>query len=310
MPDAFSSLDWIGWETVAIAALVAVVCVLAVRRPYASWRGAVLRLVIVALAIVATFGYFELSQERDRTAERRAVATRQADLAIRALAPGSPLACLDGDAGEAVETACEQAIFARPDTVAAAVVYMTAKLSLLADADRLVGLDDEEFAASLAGLRRALALDRYGIAAHVLATREGCNAESCRAFAWFADPTALKANLKAAAFDGYVARHAADWNKQPEAAPEPAKPPSPADVPQASAAPPGTAPSFAGRYDFPSAASIPPVSIMNKEPPRPPEGNVAAAPSAPSATPPAQPGAPEAMPMPPKRPQTQGSEPR
>src|SRR3954447_11631923 len=100
MPDALSSLDWISWETVAIAALVAVVCVLAVRRPYASWRGAGLRLVIVVLAIVATLGYFELSQDREMTTERRALATRQADLAIRALAPGSPLACLDGDAGE------------------------------------------------------------------------------------------------------------------------------------------------------------------------------------------------------------------
>jgi hypothetical protein len=309
MSNALAELDALGasgWEILAVAALVAVMCVLLVRRPYASWRGAVLRLVIVALAVVATFGYFRLADDRDQDADRRALAARQADLASRALTPGSPLACLDGDAGETVETACEQAIFARPDTVAAAVVYMTAKLSLLSDADRLVGLDDEEFAASIAGLRRALALDRYGIAAHVLATREGCNAESCRAFAWFADATALKANLKADAFDAYVARHAADWNKEP--AKEPSKLPSPTDVPQASAAPPGQpTTSFAGRYDFPSAASIPPVSIMNKEPPRPPEADVAAAPSA---TPPAESAAPQTMPMPPKRPQTQGTAPR
>jgi hypothetical protein len=59
---------------------------------------------------------------------------------------------------------------------------------------------------------------------------------------------------------------------------------------------------LSSRYDFPSAASIPPVSIMNKEPPRPPEDAQAQTPQ--------QPQAQQQTPIPPKRPQTQGAAPR
>ena len=54
------------------------------------------------------------------------------DLATRALAPGSALACLDTIAGETVENACEKALFASPEATAAAVSYVAAQLSLLA----------------------------------------------------------------------------------------------------------------------------------------------------------------------------------
>ena len=37
------------------------------------------------------------------------------------IAPGSALSCLDELAGEAVETACEKAVFASPESVASAV---------------------------------------------------------------------------------------------------------------------------------------------------------------------------------------------
>lgn len=289
-----------GWEMGAIAALVGFVCMLLVRSS-SRWRGALIRLTVVVVAVSATVGAFRLLADRDHDQERRAWQARQADLVARALTPGLPLACLDGDAGEAVETACEKAIFARPDITAAAVSYVTARLSLLADAFEL---DDGDLPASAAGLRRAIELDRYGIAAHVLATRDGCSVETCPAFAWVEDPTALKANLKARAFDGYVQRYEAAW-KQAE---EPAKPPPAAEVPQASnASPDQPASAFSSRYDFPSAASIPPVSIMNQEPPRPPEGQ--AAPQEPQTSQAPQAPQPQ-MPVPPKRPQTQGAAPR
>jgi hypothetical protein len=300
MSEALSSLDVLDWNTAAVAALVALLCAIVVRRSSSRWAGALLRVAVAVVAVAATFGWFQISAERQQAAALRAWQVRHAELAAHALAPGSPLACLNGDAGEAVETACEKAIFARPETVAAAVTYVAARLSLLADAFAL-GSDDEEFKASLAGLRRALELDRYGIAAHVLAVRDGCNVEACRAFAWVEDPTALKANLKAQAFDGYVAHHSADWAKSVEPAKPSAQAPQAnvpqAEAPQANAAPPPIVP-FASRYDFPSAASIPPVSIMNKEPPRPPEPGAAA---------PQEQPATGAMPMPPKRPQTQGA---
>jgi hypothetical protein len=291
--------DGFSWETGAIAALVGFVCMLLVRSS-SRWQGALLRLTVFVVAVTATVGYFRWADDRDAATERRALQVRQADLAARALTPGSPLACLDGDAGETVETACEKALFARPEITAAAVTYITARLSLLADA---LSLNDEELAPTVAGLRRALELDRYGIAAHVLANRDGCNVEACPAFAWVDDPTALKANLKARAFDGYVQRYEAAWkNEEAAKGPAVASTAPPTDEPAADATP-GHSP-VSSRYDFPSAASIPAVSIMNKEPPRPLEGQ-AAQPQEPQTS-----QAPPPLPVPPKRPQTQGAAPR
>ena len=295
-----SGIDGLGWEAGAIAALVGLVCMLLVRSS-SRWRGALLRLTVLVVAVTAALGVFRWINDRDAAAERRALQVRQADLAARALTPGSPLACLDGDAGDVVETACEKVLFARPEITAAAVTYVTARLSLLADA---LSLDDAELAPTVAGLRRALELDRYGIAAHVLANRDGCNVESCLAFAWVEDPTALKANLKARAFDGYVQRYEAAWKNQSE----PEKAPAVAGVPPAAADPaaeptPGHSP-VSSRYDFPSAASIPAVSIMNKEPQTPQEQQQTQEPQTPQAAQQPQ------LPVPPRRPQTQGAAPQ
>ena len=90
---------------------------------------------------------------------------------------------------------------------------MAARLTLLADGLAFARRGDPDFAATLAGLRRAIELDRFGIAAHVLAVRDGCTAERCAAFALLGDASAIKANLKAQVFDQYVSRYAADWNK-------------------------------------------------------------------------------------------------
>jgi hypothetical protein len=58
------------------------------------------------------------------------------------------------------------------------------------------------------------------------------------------------------------------------------------------------------RYDFPSAASIPPVSIMTSEPPTPKEAASAdAVPAAEGAATTVK------LPVPPKRPQTQAAKP-
>lgn len=297
-----NAMDGLGWEVGAIATLLGLVCMLLVRSP-SRWRGALLRLTVFIVAVTAVVGTFRWTLDRDLAAERRALQVRQGDLAARALAPGSPLACLDGDAGETVETACEKALFARPEITAAAVTYVTARLVLLADA---LALGDEELAPTVAGLRRALELDRYGIAAHVLANRDGCNVEACPAFAWVDDPVALKANLKARAFDGYVQRYEAAWKNEGETKSPAVASAAPAPANDPAAEPPGQAP-VSSRYDFPSAASIPPVSIMNKEPPRPPEGAVAG--PQPESQSSEVTAAPQ-LPVPPRRPQTQGSAPQ
>ncbi len=185
---------------------------------------------------------------------------------------------------------------------AGAVAYMAARLTLLADGLAFARRGDPDFAATLAPLRRAIELDRFGIVAHVLAMRDGCTAERCAAFAWLGDTSAIKANLKAQVFDQYVSRYAAGWNK-PEPRSEPvAEKPAPQPAPVASAPEPPARTPVARKYDFPSAASIPPVSIMNAEPPLPKEATDA------QAAPPAGERS-ASVPVPPKRPATPAAAP-
>ena len=271
-----------------------------------------LRLAIAAAVIGA--GAFAVTAVLDRlaldsqAAERRALLQRNAELNVSVLAPGSALACLDGGAGEAIESACEKAVFANAQSAAAAVAYVGARLALLKDASDFAKRNEPAFIEAFAGARRALELDRYGIVAHVLTEREGCTLERCAAFALLRDTAALTANLRGAAFDTYVARYADAWNKtEPEKQIPVAAAPAATPAPVASVAAPAE---LAGRplsskYDFPSAASIPPVSIMNAEPPLPKEqpDRAAAAPVTEGAAPAAR------LPLPPKRPQAQAATP-
>jgi len=228
-------------------------------------------LVLAALAVIAVL---QEMVANDQAAERRALLARNAELARAALAPGSVLACLDGGAGEKVGDACEQDVFASPQAVAAAVALESARLALLQAAFTLSKHGDAQVMPALADLRRAAELDRYGIAAHVLATRDGCTALKCDALAMFHDTTALKANLKAQAFEAYVARYAPHWGKPAQPTPPVAAAPQAAPPAAVAAVTPaerphdtqGTARPVESRWTFPSAASIPPVSIMTAEP--------------------------------------------
>ena len=283
------------WLAGALAAVFVVVCVLALRRSGRA-TGALLRYAVVILGALIAGSFLDRTIWPDHAAARRALDARGAELTARALAPGSALACLDSGAGETVELACEKAVFARPEAAAAAVAYVTARLALLHDGLDLVSRGDSAYENALAGLRRAIELDRYGIAAHVLATRDGCTPDGCPAFALLRDPSALKANLKARAFDNYVAHHAAAWTETPA----PAAAPPAVPVASAPAVPAPAASAAASRFDFPSAASIPPVSIMNAEPKEAPA-------QAPTAS--AAPGKPPAPPVPPRRQQNQAAVP-
>jgi len=240
----------------ALAALTVGLLVLAFLRPDLARR---LLLPVAALAIfgLGIIAIVDRMAEGERFAERRALAQRNAQLTGAAMAPGSTLACLDGAAGETVENACEKTVFAGPQSTAAAVAYMAARLTLLSDGLAFARHSDPDFAVSLDGLRRAIELDRFGIAAHVLAVRDGCTAERCDAFALLSDANVIKSNLKAQVFDQYVSRYAASWNKNAATAPVAILPEAPAKAP------------VPDKYDLPSSASIPPVSIMNPEPPLP-----------------------------------------
>jgi hypothetical protein len=262
-------------------------------------------LAALALAGFAVYALIDRSSVAERAAERRALLAREVELSRIALAPGSALACLDGGAGETVENVCEKTVFASAQSTAAAVAYVDARLKLLASA----AARDRGLLALLASTRRAVALDRFGVAAHVLAIRDGCTAEKCDAFALVDDASALQANLRAQVYDQYVSRYVASWN---------APPPAPAEKPAAvSALPPPTsvarmtasgqtavpAVKPGEHWDFPSAASIPAVSIMGAEPPLPKGAEAQVqAPGQAQGQPPGQGGGTAATPMPPAKP--------
>lgn len=313
----------------ALAALLVILVVIAWRRAHSRPLLPVAVLVFGALVVLAVFDRLSVAEH---AAGRAALLARDAELTRSALVPGSAFVCLDAGAGDAVENACEKQVFASAESTAAAVAYMGARLNLLADA----AADDSDptVAAALASTRRAVALDRYGIVAHVLATRDGCTADKCAAFALVDDAGALKANLRAQVFDQYVSRYAAGWNSPalstekppPAVSAIPAPPPvTVANSPAAGAAP--TAAVKPGEpWDFPSAASIPPVSIMNTEPPLPKNANAPAqtprekpklkgsaattqpGPTAQSVKPASRPGPPMPL-VPPKPPQPQAASP-
>ncbi len=204
----------------ALAALLVVLVVLAACVP--AWRAVCCCRLRCWPSSAWGYAILDRMAQDERAAERRALTQRYAELSAQALAPGSALACLDGAAGEAVENACEKTVFAGPQATAGAVSYMAARLTLLADALAFARKSDPDFAAALSGLRRAVELDRFGIAAHVLAVRDGCTAERCAAFALLRDAGVIKANLKAQVFDQYVSRYAADWDKSAPVAAKPA----------------------------------------------------------------------------------------
>jgi hypothetical protein len=199
------------------------------------------------------------------TGDRRALDDRKTALMTGAIAPGSALSCLDEMAGDAVASACEKAVFASPEAVAAAVKYVAAQLALLKDGTAYA-MQDSTYTAELAPLRAAIELDRFGLVAHVLGDREDCTAERCDAMATFQDKSRVMANLRDRTFDEQVKRYTASWNA-----------PRPADGVVAAVGPPVSLPSATGpgtvapRYDFPSSKSIPPVSIMAPEGPPPKE---------------------------------------
>src|SRR5215471_6828731 len=290
----------------ALAALVLVMVVMLLRRSDSATVPRLLILVsVIAVCILVSTAILDRLEMSERTTEQRALLQREAQLSVSAITSGS-LACLDGVAGEQVENACEQSVFADAQSTAKAVAYVSARLSLLADV-AATARGDRDFLTAFATGRRAIELDRYGIAAHVLSVRDGCTAERCAALAMFEDSAALKANLKVRAFETYVSRYASAWGKPGAVGEKEPQTSSMTTAPVANAAePPSGAHPLDPKYDFPSAASIPAVSIMNAEPPPPNEqkeqtGTATAHPTG------EKPAA--SAPVPPKRPQAQAATP-
>jgi hypothetical protein len=232
------------------------------------------RVGIIAAFVLGAWLYVDRggAKNADNT-DRRGLEDRKTALMTGAIAPGSALSCLDETAGEAVATACEKAVFASPEAIAAAVKYVTAQLALLKDGTAYA-MQDSTYTAELAPLRAAIELDRFGLVAHVLADGQSCTAERCDAVATFQDKSRVMANLRDHVYDEQVKRYTASWNA-----------PRPADGVVAAVGPPVSLPGATGpgtvapKYDFPSSKSIPAVSIMAPEGPPPKDSARDAAPA-------------------------------
>lgn len=252
------------WVAVGSAALLIVFCVLAFFRPQSLRAGFVILGAILGGAMTwALLG--RAASGDNNTAERRTLELRAQELSAPALAPGSPLACLDALAGESVEAACEKALFVSPASVASASSYVAARLTLLAGMVAYSGRGGADIDYMLLPLRRSLEADRFGFLAHVLAIRDGCTSQKCKALALLHDAGQVRANLSAQTLDHYLEHYQELWAKAIEG--------TPAEGAQLN--PQGTHKMV--NIDFPTAASIPPVSIMNPEPTGPVLPGVAAA---------------------------------
>jgi hypothetical protein len=173
----------------------------------------------------------------------------------RALLPGSPLGCIDGALSDKVVTGCEQLVFGSADNIAAAVSYVSARLSMLIDGVDLAARSDADYESVLSNLRRSLELDRFGVVAHVLSRQPNCTPEQCELLSVLQDPNRVRLNLQEKPFDALVTRYAPTWNQATN------------ETASVRVTGQGTAAPIPPKYDLPSAASIPPVSIMTAEPP-------------------------------------------
>jgi hypothetical protein len=289
------------WIAAGSAALLVCVCALAF-----DWTRTRLltRIGVIVLGAVlgATLAWAFLNgaSDRDRSAERRDLQMRAAELDAQSLAPGSPLACLNGVAGDDVEAACEKALFAGPATVAIATSYASARLALLADMAAYTKRGGTDIDSALVPLRRSLEADRFGFVAQVLAVRDGCTSDNCKALALLHDPSHVRANLSGQTLTRYLDHYLTAWVQPPDVPPL-ADASSPSSAASQLAAP--------GQHkfvdiDFPSAASIPAISIMNPEPSGSPAaaavasataGAYDAAPASPAPRPRKQPASPPAQ---------------
>lgn len=229
---------------VTLFAVAFIVALIRSRRPLAV--GAVVVIVLLTTGLAATMLTHEPAGQQVTSIAAPDVPTVPA------------LACLDELAGDVVETACERAVFASAETTAAAVSYTAAQISRLESYGN-VAAANKVMTPSLRALRRAVERDRFGMVAHVLATRDECTLSKCAFFASLTNTAQIANNMNEHVYDGLVAKHASVWGQ-----PVPALPPVAGVV-----ALPGEPERPTGKPvsgDFPSSASIPPVSIMAPEP--------------------------------------------
>lgn len=251
------------WLTLAAAGffgIIVLITLLRAEKSVANGALTVITLMAIGIAVAATLRGFD-PMGGAGPAETRS------PLQVNASLPA--LSCIDDMAGETVLTACEKVLFGSSESVAAAVSYTSARIG------RLTALGDvasanRNITPELQALRRSIERDRYGLVAYVLLARDHCTPSDCAAFRSLTDRNQIVANMDERVYDGLITRYAPSWN-------------APAPATAAIAGPLAGFPATmaTGRptnAEFPSAASTPPVSIMNPEPTTP--GAAARAPAA------------------------------
>jgi len=281
---------WVALAAAGFFGLIVPITLLRADRSAANTALTLTTLLAVGVAIAATIG-------GNAPAGRAPPAEVRSASAVGSSLPA--LACLDDLAGDTVLSACEKALFSSAESVAAAVSYAASQLERLTTYGDVTSAN-KNMTADLAALRRAVERDRYGLVAQVLMENYRCTPTDCPAFRLFSNRRQVMANMEGRAFDGVVARYAGSWitaGSTAMATPGPAV----AGLGQAPGAASAPAPGLAlgpapatlaaptlltGRptnAEFPTAASTPPVSIMN---PEPPSRSAAAAAPSPAAVPP------------------------
>lgn len=241
------------WLTIIAAVLFAVILVITMMRAEKSAaNGALIVITLLAVGIAA------IAMMRSSSVGGAANDAGRS-LALQPV-PGMPaLACLDGLAGENVESACEKAVFASADSTAAAVSYAASQVSRLASYGN-VAAADKMMTPELQTLRRAIERDRYGLIAQVLTVRDGCNLSACPFFQSLTNTAQISVNMTEKTYEGLIAQYLPLWNAPPVAAPA-----------TTSALAPNVPSGKVLTGDFPaSSTSIPPVNIMTPEPASPP----------------------------------------
>ena len=213
------------WLAGAGAAALAVSLLLAIKRAGGvALISSLFRVGLIALGVLAVWLYVEQRGGSTTGSERRSLDDRKAALMAGAIAPGSALSCLNEIAEETVESACEKAVFASPEAVAAGINHVTSQLALLDDGTTYAERGDASYAAALAPLRAALELDRFGIVAHVLGN-QGCTPENCDALMRFHDSSKVLGNLRNRTFEEQVKKYTAIWDRPAEGVAATASPP-------------------------------------------------------------------------------------
>lgn len=247
------------WSAIAAAAVFALILIIALLRADRSVANGVLGIITLLAVSVAGFASWRMF------VDSAAPSLRSTD-ASRSISAMPALACVDDLAGDAVQAACERALFGAPETIAAAVSYASTRLAQLTALGD-VAAANKRMTPEIDRLRRSIERDRYGLIAYVLNAQERCVPDECAAYRSLTDHSRIAANMNEHAYEMAVTRASASWQGATGgalAAAAPAAPEAPSGKPV--------------NIDYATSASIPPISIMTE--PSQPAPKPAAAPAA------------------------------